>query len=100
MSQASTGVPVPWARRRIAVIGGDERDPEIARLAAETGASVHAFGLPWPEEGIPGATLERAASEAAAGADYVLFPIPLGWASSCTRRTRRSRSPRARSSSA
>jgi dipicolinate synthase subunit A len=78
VSEGSAAAPVPWARRRIAVIGGDERDPEIARLAAETGAAVHAFGLPWPQEGMPGVALERTASEAAAGADYVLFPIPLG----------------------
>jgi dipicolinate synthase subunit A len=69
---------VPWGERRIAVIGGDERDPEIARLAAATGASVHAFGLPWPAEGVPGATLAPTAQDAAAGAHYLLLPIPLG----------------------
>jgi len=69
---------VPWEDRRIAVIGGDERDPQIARLAAATGASVHAYGLPWPGDGVPGVTLEPTAHAAAAGADYVLFPIPLG----------------------
>ncbi len=69
---------VPWERRRIAVIGGDERDPEIARLAAGTGADVAAFGLPWPDGGIPGVRLERSAAAAAQGADYVFFPIPLG----------------------
>ncbi len=35
---------VPWAERRIAVIGGDERDPEIARLAAATGATLLVIG--------------------------------------------------------
>lgn len=69
---------VPWAERRIAVIGGDERDPEIARLAAATGATVHAFGLPWPAEGVGGVTLAPTAQAAAAGAHYLLFPIPLG----------------------
>jgi dipicolinate synthase subunit A len=69
---------VPWPDRRIAVIGGDERDPEIARRAAATGASVHAFGLPWPAAGVPGVTLEPTAHAAVAGADYLLFPIPLG----------------------
>lgn len=77
-----TGPPpgpwVPWQDRRIAVIGGDEREPEIARLAAATGASIHAFGLPWPAGGVPGVTLEPTAQAAAAGADYLLFPIPLG----------------------
>ena len=69
---------VPWGERRIAIIGGDERDPEIARLAAATGASVHAFGLPWPADGIDGVTLAPTAQAAAAGAHYLLFPIPLG----------------------
>ena len=69
---------MPWEDRRIAVIGGDERDPEIARLAAATGASVHAYGVPWPAEGVPGVTLAATPHAAAAGADYVLFPIPLG----------------------
>ena len=78
MSRAESDPSVPWGRRRIAVIGGDERDPEIARLAATTGASVHAFGLPWPDGGIPGVTLDETPHAAAAGADYVLFPIPLG----------------------
>lgn len=67
-----------WAELRVAVVAGDERDPEIARLAAETGARVTAFGIPWPSGGIPG--VERASSAAAAidGANYLLFPIPLG----------------------
>jgi dipicolinate synthase subunit A len=70
--------PLDWPNIRIAVVAGDERDPEIARLAAETGASVSAFGLPWPEGGVPG--VERANSSAAAvdGANYLFFPIPLG----------------------
>lgn len=69
---------VRWQQRRIAVIGGDERDPEIARLAAETGAEVWAFGLPWPEGGVPGVRLAPSARAAAEGADYALFPIPMG----------------------
>lgn len=70
--------PVEWSALRIALVAGDERAPEIARLAAETGAAVSAFGVPWPEGGVPG--VERAPSAAAAvdGANYVLFPIPLG----------------------
>jgi dipicolinate synthase subunit A len=70
--------PVDWARLRIAVVAGDERDPEIARLAATTGAAVAAFGIPWPRTRIEG--VERATSAAAAidGADYVFLPIPLG----------------------
>jgi dipicolinate synthase subunit A len=72
------GAGAPWADRRIAVIGGDQRDPQIARLAAATGATVHAFGLPWPAEGVPGVTLAPTPQAAAAGADYLLLPIPLG----------------------
>jgi dipicolinate synthase subunit A len=69
---------VPWELRRIAVVGGDERDPEIARLAAEAGADVAVFGVPWPEDGVPGARLEASARAAAEGADYLFLPIPLG----------------------
>jgi len=62
--------------RKIAVVGGDEREQEIARLAAGTGAGVTAYGFPWPDEGIEG--VERVDSLAAAlrDADYALFPIP------------------------
>ena len=69
---------VDWAGRRIAVVGGDERDPEIARLAAETGATVKAFGIPWPVDGIKGVELVDSASAAVDGADYIFLPIPLG----------------------
>lgn len=69
---------VGWGSLRIAVIGGDERDPEIARLAAETGATVTAFGLPWPPEGVPGVQLADSAAVAVDGANYLFFPIPLG----------------------
>jgi dipicolinate synthase subunit A len=78
LSGSPPGAAVPWEDRRIAVLGGDERDPEIARLAAAAGASVHAFGLPWPDEGVPGVTLAPTPKAAAAGADYLLLPIPLG----------------------
>jgi len=60
---------------RIAVVGGDEREQEIARLAAAEGAAVTAYGFPCPE---PIAGVELAADAAAAmrGARYALFPIP------------------------
>ena len=77
MTPASSSA-VPWERRRIAVVGGDERDPEIARLAAETGADVAAFGMPWPEGGVPAVRLEASARAAVEGADYLFLPIPLG----------------------
>jgi len=69
---------VDWASRRLALVGGDERDPEIARLAAETGATVKAFGIPWPEEEIPGVERVDSPSAAVEEADYIFFPIPLG----------------------
>lgn len=69
---------VDWGSLRIAVVGGDERDPEIARLAAETGAKVRAYGLPWPEEGLPGVERAGSAREAVEGARYIFFPIPVG----------------------
>jgi dipicolinate synthase subunit A len=57
-------------------VGGDERECEIARLAAATGASVRAWGFPWPANGIAGVTLESDADAAMAGARYALFPVP------------------------
>lgn len=61
---------------RLAVVGGDKREREIARLGATSGARVSAFGFPWPEAGIPG--VERAAGAAGAldGAGIALFPLP------------------------
>jgi dipicolinate synthase subunit A len=72
------GDRVDWAHRRIGLVGGDERDPEIARLAAETGATVNAFGIPWPEGGIAGVERVDSPSAAVDGADYIFLPIPLG----------------------
>lgn len=62
--------------RLIAIVGGDEREQEIARLAAASGALVRAFGFPWPDGGIPGVTLAESAPSALDGANYALFPIP------------------------
>lgn len=64
------------AGRRIAVLGGDEREQEIARLAAAAGATVRAFGFPWPADGVPGVQLASSPADALAGADYGLLPIP------------------------
>lgn len=60
----------------IAVVAGDRREQEIARLAAATGAHVRAYGFPWPDGGIPGVTPASGAASALAGADVALFPIP------------------------
>ncbi|GAA1933640.1 dipicolinate synthase subunit DpsA [Nocardioides marmoribigeumensis] len=64
------------SHRTIAVVGGDEREQEIARLAATTGATVRAYGFPVPEGGIPSVLASTSAAEALEGADYALFPIP------------------------
>lgn len=65
-----------WMEITIAVVGGDEREQEIARLAAETGARVRAFGFPWPATGIAGVELASSATAALHQADFALFPIP------------------------
>jgi len=62
--------------RRIAVVGGDEREQEIARLAAGAGADVSAYGFPWPDGGIPGVRLAADPADAMRGAHYALFPVP------------------------
>jgi dipicolinate synthase subunit A len=65
-----------WDNLVIAVVGGDEREQEICRLAAATGAAVRAFGFPWPDGGLPDVTLAASAPAALAGAHVALFPIP------------------------
>ena len=78
LTGAGQGDGVAWERLLIAVVGGDDRDPEIARLAAATGAEVRVFGVPWPAEGIPGVELAGDALGAVTGANYLLLPIPVG----------------------
>jgi dipicolinate synthase subunit A len=65
-----------WQRLIIAVVGGDEREQEICRLAVESGATVRAFGFPWPSGGINGVELAEDAAHALAGAHIALMPIP------------------------
>lgn len=65
-----------WKRLTIAVVAGDRREQEIARLAAATGARVNANGFPWPQGGIENVTLKPDAASALTGADIALFPIP------------------------
>lgn len=65
-----------WNSLVIAVLGGDEREQEIARLAATTGARVRAFGFPFPAVGIDGVEASASAAAAVAGARFVLMPIP------------------------
>jgi dipicolinate synthase subunit A len=57
-------------------VGGDEREQEIARLAAADGFDVTAFGFPWPEGGIDGVRHASDAADALRGAGFALFPIP------------------------
>lgn len=70
---------IDWAKLTIAVVGGDEREQEIARLAGETGARVRAYGFPWPDAGIQRVTLADDVASAMESANYILFPIPLGY---------------------
>ena len=67
---------VDWSRLVIAIVAGDRREQEIARLAAATGAQVRAYGIPWPEGGISGVTRAQDAASTLSGADIALFPIP------------------------
>lgn len=62
--------------RLVAVVGGDEREQEIARQAAAAGAAVRAYGFPWPADGLDGVAATDTAAAAMEGADYALFPIP------------------------
>jgi dipicolinate synthase subunit A len=65
-----------WDGLVIAILGGDEREQEISRLAALTGAEVRAYGFPWPEGGIDGVSLAPEPLTAVGGAHYLLLPVP------------------------
>ena len=65
-----------WKALRIALLGGDEREREIARLAASTGATVTAYGFPWPDAGIAGVIHADTAEHCLQAADICLMPIP------------------------
>ncbi|MGQ0750453.1 MAG: dipicolinate synthase subunit DpsA [Betaproteobacteria bacterium] len=65
-----------WKDLVIAIVAGDRREQEIARLAAATGAEVRACGFPWPDNGISGVKRMDNAPIALSGADIALFPIP------------------------
>ncbi len=72
----SGNASVDWSSLIIAVVAGDEREQEIARLAAGTGAQVRVFGFPFPGESVPGLLECDDAAHALRGAGYALFPIP------------------------
>jgi dipicolinate synthase subunit A len=76
MTHSSPTASPLWGRLTIAVLGGDEREQEICRRAAATGAAVRAFGFPWPSTGIPGVAAVADAVAALNGANIVLMPIP------------------------
>ena len=65
-----------WKSLKIAILGGDAREQEIARLAATTGAVVTAYGFPWPETGVVGVTRAPTAKDCLQDADFCLMPIP------------------------
>jgi dipicolinate synthase subunit A len=67
-----------WGALTLAIVGGDEREQEIARLAVGTGASVRGYGFPWPDEGLAGVEAAASAEEAMRGVRYALLPIPRG----------------------
>jgi dipicolinate synthase subunit A len=73
---ASNNVGADFRGVIIGMLGGDRREQEIARRAAATGASVRAFGFPWPDEGVAGVKQAKSATAALAGAHFGLFPIP------------------------
>jgi dipicolinate synthase subunit A len=67
---------VDWPRLTIGMVGGDRREQEIARQAVATGATVKAYAIPWPEEGIAGLGRADSIEDALGDADFALFPIP------------------------
>jgi dipicolinate synthase subunit A len=76
MTAEDANAVADWRQLVIAVLGGDEREQEICRRAAATGAQVRAVGFPWPEGGVKGVRAARDAAEAIAGAHVVLMPVP------------------------
>lgn len=67
---------IDWSKLVIGMLGGDQRELEIARRAAATGADVRAHGFPWPGTGIPGVRHFDSPAAVLAGARFALFPIP------------------------
>lgn len=65
-----------WKQLKIAIVGGDEREQEIARRAVSTGAEVDVFGFPLPPEGIDGARVASSVEDALRDVRVALFPIP------------------------
>lgn len=60
----------------IAVVGGDEREQQIATLAAAAGARVRAHGFTAPKASLAGVLWCDSPAEAVDQANYLLLPIP------------------------
>jgi len=73
---AKIASPDAWKGLPLAILGGDEREQEIARRAVAAGADVRAFGFPLPDAGLQGVTVADSAHSALKGACLALFPIP------------------------
>lgn len=67
---------IAWSNLIIGMLGGDQREQEIARRAAATGAEVRAYGFPWPEQGVAGVRNLDDPAAVLKGARFALFPIP------------------------
>lgn len=66
----------PWEGLRIAIVGGDAREVEMAALATEAGAQVRLFGTPRIDVGAPVGTFVEDVGEALDGAKIAIGPIP------------------------
>lgn len=76
INSPSSQVSDCWKKLKIAILGGDDREQQIAKLAAETGAQVTAFGFPWPDDGIDGVVYTDSPKDCLDGANIALMPIP------------------------
>lgn len=66
----------PWQGLRIAIVGGDAREVEMAALATEAGAEVRLFGTPRVDVGAPVGTFTEGLGDALDGAKIAIGPIP------------------------
>src|SRR4051812_36216040 len=79
MPMSKSGRSPDFSGHTIAVLGGDRRKQEIARLAAVSGAKVRAYGFPWPDRGIAGVELMPDPQSTVKGVRFVLLPIPAAY---------------------
>lgn len=69
-------MPMKTPAAVLAIVGGDRREQEIARLAVASGASVRAFGFPLPAGGIAGVAIAADAAAALRDAWIAILPLP------------------------